>query len=106
MADHGEAMGKLSLSYQTLEAAVVGITELLNLAACEGSETVPSGATSHDLLLAGAVVGGTPVLVRCMAVMSPKLGCLAKVRAFLPQINLISFRFSAYRRTNSFLNEY
>lgn len=79
LAEYGEAMGKFGLTYRTLETAVSEIINLLNLSPCEGSDQIPCGAASHDLLLAGVFVGGAPVLVRCMMVMSPKHGCVLKV---------------------------
>ncbi|XP_055381634.1 uncharacterized protein LOC129612154 [Condylostylus longicornis] len=73
-----EALGKLSLNYRSMETAISEIIDLLNLAPCEGTEVVPATSTSHDLLLAGILVGGLLILSRCMVVMSPKHGCLLK----------------------------
>lgn len=84
LSDYGEAMGKFSLTYRTIDSAISGIIDLMNLSPCENSESVSSTATSHDLLLSGILVGGITILVRCMVVMSPKHGCLLKVRNLGP----------------------
>lgn len=52
-------------------AAVDSVTDFLGMRAAERSNTVPSGKTSHVLLLSGMLLGRTRVLARCrMAVHS------------------------------------
>ena len=45
--------------------AVKNIVDFLGLAACERSDKVPEGRSTHSLYLAGVFRGGHDVLVRC-----------------------------------------
>ena len=49
---------------ESLEEAVDAVTQILGMAPCEGSESVPPNARSHATLLSGTFVGDVRVLVR------------------------------------------
>lgn len=79
LGDSGEVVVKLSLSYRTLDVAVPALIDLLNLAPCDGTEHVDDGKVAQDLFLSGTFTGGSPILCRCMLVLSPEHGCLLKI---------------------------
>jgi len=76
-----EALTKLALSYKSLEQAVEGIIQVLNLQACDDTATADPDKRSHILLLSGVFVGGVSVLVTAVIGMDPARGCLMKLQA-------------------------
>jgi len=75
-----ECSAKLSLNFKTLEAAVTGLIQSLNLAACDRTDTLnDSSKVNHQLLLSGTFTGGFQVLCRSMIVMNREHGCLLKI---------------------------
>ncbi|CAK0894724.1 unnamed protein product, partial [Prorocentrum cordatum] len=74
-----EATQKLSLTYKSLEAAVAGIIQVLNMEACEGTGKVEAGVRGHTLNLSGTFLGGHTCLVKALVGMDQNHGCVAKI---------------------------
>ncbi|PHJ19894.1 coatomer gamma 2-subunit protein [Cystoisospora suis] len=105
-----EVVGKFSLSFKSLESAVCGLINTLNLAPCDRSELIEPTLTTQTVLLSGtfymgeegqegeASLGekknktssphGYGIVARGVLFMSPDHGCLLKlvVRSELPQV--------------------
>lgn len=72
---------KLSLQYKSLDQAVEGIINVLNMHPCDDTATVDTEKRSHNLMLSGIFVGGVTVLVKAIIGMDPNHGCLMKLSA-------------------------
>lgn len=72
-------VGKFSLNFRTLDAAVAGLLDTLHMAACEKSDVVDPHKATHTLLLSGIFLGSTAVISKAMLFMSPEHGCLLKL---------------------------
>lgn len=106
-----EVVGKFSLSFKSLESAVCGLINTLNLAPCDRSDLIEPTLTTQTVLMSGTFyMGGgeeeknrssgtafppssSPrgygVVARGVLFMSPDHGCLLKlvVRSELPQVS-------------------
>jgi len=78
-AQGAEAMQKLSLNFRSLESAVEGIMNMLNMEPCDTTGKVEAGVKGHTLLMSGVFLGGNTCLVRVLVGMDPQHGCLAKL---------------------------
>jgi len=78
-AQGAEAMQKLSLNFKSLESAVEGIINTLNMEPCDKTGKVEAGVKGHTLLMSGTFLGGNTCLVRVLVGMDPQHGCLAKL---------------------------
>jgi coatomer protein complex subunit gamma len=74
-----EATQKLSLTYKSLDAAVAGIIQVLNMEACEGTGKVEAGVRGHTLNMSGTFLGGHTCLVKALVGMDQNHGCVAKI---------------------------
>lgn len=106
-----EVVGKFSLSFKSLESAVCGLINTLNLAPCDRSELIEPTLTTQTVLLSGTFYMGEEgqesggslgenknkpsspphgygIVARGVLFMSPDHGCLLKlvVRSELPQV--------------------
>jgi len=76
-----EVTTKLSLQYKSLDQAVEGIINVLNMHPCDDTATVDTEKRSHNLMLSGIFVGGVTVLAKAIIGMDPNHGCLMKLSA-------------------------
>lgn len=74
-----ERVQKYALTYRTLDAAVAGIANTLNMAPCEGTDRLEPGVQKPTLLLAGNYVGGVPLLAQVVLYMHPQRGCMIQL---------------------------
>jgi len=74
-----ESIQKLVLNYKSLETAVEGVIQTLNMDACDKTGKVEAGVRGHTLLLSGTFLGGNTCLVRALVCMDPTHGCVAKL---------------------------
>merc|ERR1711879_408518 len=74
-----EATQKLALNFKSLDAAVAGIIQSLNMEACENTGKVEPNVRGHTLNLSGTFLGGHTCLVRALVGMDPNHGCVAKI---------------------------
>merc|ERR1712137_466819 len=74
-----EATQKLVLSYRSVEQAVEGIIQNMNMEVCDKTGKVEPGARAHTMQLSGTFVGGHTVLAKAVAGMDPNHGCVAKI---------------------------
>jgi len=79
LAQGVEATQKLSLNFKSLESAVEGIINTLNMEPCDKTGKVEAGVKGHTLLMSGTFLGGNTCLVRVLVGMDPQHGCLAKL---------------------------
>jgi len=77
----GELEDTYSLPFKSLEEAVKNLVVHLGLQACERSDKVPEGKSSHTLLLSGVFRGGSQVLVRAKLALSEGVAMQLTVRA-------------------------
>jgi len=77
----GELEDTYSLPFKSLEEAVKNLVAHLGLQACERSDKVPEGKSSHSLLLSGVFRGGSQVLVRAKLALSEGVAMQLTVRA-------------------------
>merc|ERR1712025_1319719 len=68
-------------SMKSLEEAVKNIIKYLGMQACERSDKVPDGKTSHTLFLAGVYRGGHDVLARAKLVLKDGVTMQLTVRS-------------------------
>ena len=71
---------------KTLEEAVKQVSQYLGLQACERSDKVPEGKSSHALFLAGVFRGGYEVLVRAKLALSDGVTMQLTVRSEDPNV--------------------
>merc|ERR1740121_2642898 len=74
-----ENVQKLVLNYKSLEAAVDGIINTLNMEPCDKTGSVESGVLGHTMNMSGNFCGGNMVLVKALVGMDPNHGCMAKL---------------------------
>lgn len=75
-----ESVQKYALNFKSLEAAVEGILNTLNMEACDKTGKVESGGRGHTLNMSGTFVGGQICLVMALVGMDANHGCVAKIR--------------------------
>mmetsp|Transcript_92996 Transcript_92996/g.259075 ORF Transcript_92996/g.259075 Transcript_92996/m.259075 type:complete len:927 (+) Transcript_92996:124-2904(+) len=78
-AQGAESIQKLSLNFKSLEAAVDGIVQTLNMEPCDKTGKVETGVRGHTLLMSGTLLGGHTCLVKVLVGMDPQHGCIAKL---------------------------
>ena len=71
---------------KTLEEAVKQVSQYLGLQACERSDKVAEGKSSHALFLAGVFRGGHEVLVRAKLALSDGVTMQLTVRSEDPNV--------------------
>jgi coatomer protein complex subunit gamma len=74
-----ERVQKYGLNYRSLESTVLGLTETLNMAPCEGTDRLEPGVQKPTLLLAGNFVGGVPILAQVILYIHPQRGCMIQL---------------------------
>merc|ERR1740121_2742890 len=74
-----EATQKLVLNYKSLEAAVEGIIQTINMDPCDKTSAVEANVRGHTLLMSGTFAGGHMCLVKALVGMDPDRGCMAKL---------------------------
>merc|ERR1712072_1250977 len=74
-----ESIKKLELNYKSMEAAVEGIIQTLNMQPCANTGKVESGARGHTLNMTGVFLGGHSCLVRALIKFLPTNQMLAQV---------------------------
>lgn len=74
-------------SMKTLEEATKNIIHYLGLQACERSDKVPEGKSSHSLFLSGVFRGGFEVLVRAKLALSDGVTMQLTVRSQDPDVS-------------------
>jgi coatomer protein complex subunit gamma len=74
-----EKVQKYALTHRTLDAAVAGIANALNMAPCEGTDRLEPSVQKPTLLLAGNYVGGIPLLAQVVLYMHPQRGCMIQL---------------------------
>jgi len=75
-----ETVQKLALNFKSLEAAVEGIANTLNMEPCDKTNKVEAGVRGHTLNMSGTFSGGNVCLVTALVGMDPNHGCVAKLR--------------------------
>merc|ERR1712098_809001 len=86
LGEGNELADTFSLPMKTLDDAVKNIILFLGLQACERSDKVPEGKSSHPLLLSGVFRGGVEVLVRAKLALSDGVAMQLTVRSEDPSI--------------------
>jgi len=86
LGEGNELADTFSLPMKTLEEAVKNIVVFLGLQACERSDKVPEGKSSHTLLLSGVFRGGVEVLVRAKLALSDGVAMQLTVRSEDPSV--------------------
>merc|ERR1740128_359679 len=82
IGDQNELEDTYALSaMKTLEQAVKQISQFMGMQACERSDKVPEGKSSHTLLLSGVYRGGAEVLVRARLALSDGVTMQLTVRS-------------------------
>jgi coatomer protein complex subunit gamma len=74
-----QATQQLALNFKTLDAAVAGMINILNMEACENTGKVEPGVRGHTLNMSGTFLGGHTCLVKALVGMEPNHGCIAKI---------------------------
>merc|ERR1719402_2033057 len=83
----GELEDTYSLPFKSLEEAVKNLVVHLGLQACERSDKVPDGKSSHTLLLSGVFRDGHEVLVRAKLALSEGVAMQLTVRSQDPSVS-------------------
>jgi len=81
LGEENELSDTFSLPMKTLDEAVKNIVLFLGLQACERSDKVPEGKSSHTLLLSGMFRGGVEVLVKAKLALSDGVAMQLTVRS-------------------------
>jgi len=81
LGEENELSDTFSLPMKTLDEAVKNIVLFLGLQACERSDKVPEGKSSHTLLLSGLFRGGVEVLVKAKLALSDGVAMQLTVRS-------------------------
>jgi len=80
MASNGlETQKDMSLNFKSIDAAVEGIIQNLNMQPCENTGKIEAGAKGHTLLMTGVFVGGNTTLVKAMVRFHEEKGLLARI---------------------------
>jgi len=88
IGDQNELEDTYALSaMKTLEQAVKQISQFMGMQACERSDKVPDGKSSHTLLLSGVYRGGAEVLVRARLALSDGVTMQLTVRSADPAVS-------------------
>ncbi|KAF0308268.1 Coatomer subunit gamma-2 [Amphibalanus amphitrite] len=88
IGDQNELEDTYALSaMKTLEQAVKQISQFMGMQACERSDKVPDGKSSHTLLLSGVYRGGAEVLVRARLALSDGVTMQLTVRSTDPAVS-------------------
>jgi len=86
LGERNELADTFSLPIKTLEEAVKNLVLYLGLQACERSDKVPEGKSSHTLLLSGVFRGGVEVLARAKLALSDEVAMQLTVRSEDPAV--------------------
>ncbi|KJP85848.1 hypothetical protein AK88_04496 [Plasmodium fragile] len=76
---NSEAVSKFSLNFESIQLAVVGLLNTLNMMACDQTDSVEANSNSHNMLLSARYMNESHVLCKASLILSQQYGCLLKI---------------------------
>lgn len=83
-----EQKASYELQYQTLEAAIKGLTKHFGMYICENSDVINMSNKTHSLMLAGTYLGYIPLLLNAVIGFQQGKGCVMVLRSKSPDEGL------------------
>lgn len=74
-----EVLSKLSLNFESIQLAVIGLLTTLNMVASDNTDEVEKNATTHNMTLSAKFLNESTVLCKASLVLSQQYGCLLKI---------------------------
>ncbi|SOV23523.1 coatomer subunit gamma, putative [Plasmodium sp. DRC-Itaito] len=74
-----EVLSKFSLNFETIQQAVVGLLNTLNMTACDQTDYVENNSNNHNMLLSAQFLNDTYILCKASLILSQQYGCLLKI---------------------------